>query len=338
MGELDDPILQDHIYEGDALSVLRTLPDESVHCCVTSPPYWGLRDYLVEGQLGLEDTPEEYVEKMVEVFREAKRVLRSDGVMFLNMGDCYARSGCDRPRPDHSGDKILQTRGIQAYSAASAAPSRKPPAGLKEKDLVGMPWRLAFALQADGWYLRSDIIWHKTNSMPESVTDRPTKAHEYLFLLSKSPRYYYDAEAIKEPAQDWGARNRVNSSWTENEVNKSPQSFHLGKHSCAYSESGRNKRTVWTIPTQSFPGAHFAVFAPALIEPCILAGCPRDGIVLDPFMGAGTTAIVALKHGRHYLGIELNPIYAEMARNRIQHGTVDEEEIRAAVLQFALFE
>ena len=275
------------IYQGDALEVLRGLPSESVHCCITSPPYWGLRDYGVEGQIGLKQTLQEYVEALVEVFREVRRVLRLDGTLWLNLGDSYAGS----------------------WGSAS---------GLKPKDLVGVPWRVAFALQADGWYLRSDIIWHKPNSMPESVTDRPTKAHEYIFLLAKSRRYYYDAEAIKEPLARpeellrktpavFGGRNKHDGYRTR----KHSGNEYVGTY------TGRNKRSVWTVPTKPFPEAHFAVYPPALITPCILAGCPVGGTVLDPFAGSGTTLLVATQHHRKSIGIELNPEYIEIAKRRL---------------------
>jgi DNA modification methylase len=306
------------ILQGDTREVLKTLPSNSVHCCVTSPPYWGLRDYGVPGQLGLESTPEEYVANMVEVFREVRRVLRDDGTLWLNLGDSYAMN--------FSGGKgrkagVGPNPGKPIHNAIDDQdkPARKIPDGLKPKDLVGIPWRVAFALQMDGWYLRSDIIWHKPNAMPESVTDRPTKAHEYIFLLSKSPRYYYDADAIKEPL----AR-------PEELYRKTPPVFggrlkHDGYGTRKYSgneysgeRDGRNKRTVWTVPTRPFNGAHFATFPEELIEPCILAGCPVGGTVLDPFFGAGTTGLVALKLDRKYIGIELNPEYVKLAEERLR--------------------
>lgn len=296
------------IKQGDCLDILRTMQDKTVHCCVTSPPYWGLRDYGVPGQLGLEPTPEEYVAKMVEVFREVRRVLRDEGTLWLNLGDSYASGKPkDCTKPD-----LMWSNGQ----------SRLVP-GYKHKDLIGIPWRVAFALQTDGWYLRSDIIWSKPNPMPESVTDRPTKAHEYIFLLTKSERYFYDAEAIKEPAvthlrdKRYGpestGRNRDDEPWNQQGTLRPHKGFKN-----LDTTSGRNKRTVWTVATQPFPGAHFATFPPKLIEPCILAGCPAEGIVLDPFNGAGTTGMVVLRHGRKYIGIELNPEYVEMSRRRIE--------------------
>lgn len=289
------------IYCGDSLEVLKTFPDKSINCCVTSPPYWGLRDYGVVGQLGLEPTPEEYVNRMVEIFREAKRVLRDDGTLWLNLGDSYAGGGFGG-HPDN-----------KAAKGIAGKPVNKVP-NLKPKDLVGIPWRVAFALQADGWYLRSDIIWSKPNAMPESVKDRPTKAHEYIFLLSKSEKYYYDADAIKEPAkwERWGDQTVIKeqqgtAKWIKNKSKDELQQMKF-----------KNKRTVWQTPTRPFKGAHFAVFPPELIKPCILAGCPKDGIVLDPFMGSGTTAIVAKQNARNYVGIELNEQYArEIAEPRL---------------------
>ena len=296
--------------EGDALACLRKLPDESVNCCVTSPPYWGLRDYGVPGQLGLERTPEEYVARLVEVFREVRRVLRADGTLWLNLGDSYATGGgkvgdCPgggkqgaRYRGDHGSDPKSKAIGPQTQ------PNRMPIAGLKPKDLVGIPWRVAFALQADGWYLRSDIIWHKPNPMPESVTDRPTKAHEYLFLLSRSKSYYYDAAAIAEPyARLWGSNNGGSMATGYDEK------VRIGGHSRKVpypvpKPEGRNRRSVWTIATKPFKGAHFATFPPKLIEPCILAGCPREGkrcdcddLILTP-RGSGPVNDPTLLTGR----------------------------------------
>lgn len=260
---------------GDVRERLKELPDRSVHCCVTSPPYWGLRDYGEAGQIGLEQSPEEYVAELVAVFREVWRVLRDDGTLWLNLGDSYAgnnsrasnngRAGFGNPR-----DGVFERIGD----------------GLKTKDLVGIPWRVAFALQADGWYLRQDIIWHKPNPLPESVKDRCTKAHEYIFLMSKSSRYYFDYEAIREPTIDL--------------------------------QDKRNRRDVWTVPIKPFTGAHFATFPTDLITPCILAGCPDGGVVLDPFFGAGTTGLVAQSLKRGWVGCELNPVYAEMALRRIK--------------------
>ena len=332
------------LHQGEVLDILRTLPDESVNCCVTSPPYWGLRDYGTaewEGgdpecdhvervasttykaskekqqematkqfggqykdtcakcgairkdrQLGLERTPEEYVARMVEIFREVRRVLKPDGTLWLNLGDSYAMSSI----------------------------------GLKPKDLVGIPWRVAFALQADGWWLRQDIIWHKPNPMPESVTDRCTKSHEYVFLMSKSAKYYYDNEAIKELANYDGRKDEVmkgSDKYANGFVpNTSPQSIAVVAHERwpHKDEEGnrlRNKRSVWTVSTKPFREAHFATFPRDLIRPMIQAGCPADGVVLDPFMGSGTTAIEAIYQGKRYIGIDLNSDYCAMAAKRI---------------------
>jgi len=295
---------------GDALTELKKLPAESVDCCITSPPYWGLRDYGVFGQLGLEKTPEEYVAKMVEVFREVKRVLKKEGTCWLNLGDSYNGSGGagyqfgdpKKPRIEHFNNPN------QKYK------------GLKPKDLVGIPWHVAFALQADGWYLRQDIIWHKPNPMPESVTDRCTKSHEYIFLLAKSQKYYFDNEAIKEPAKDaesYNGRRKKTGGRRENEQADKYIKQNFGGIKAGTLFEKVNKRSVWRINTKSFKEAHFATFPEDLIVPMVLAGCPLKGIVLDPFMGSGTTALVAKKLGRNYLGIELNPAYIKIANKRL---------------------
>ena len=292
------------ILVGDALERLRELPDCSVHCCVTSPPYWGLRDYGVNGQIGLEKTPEEYVTRMAGLFGEVRRVLRDDGTLWLNLGDSYNGYMANQRATS------ISANNQQARPKFESGRGRRTET-LKAKDLVGIPWRVAFALQADGWYLRSDIIWSKPNPMPESVTDRPTKAHEYLFLMSKNERYYYDAGAIRETGAEPG-RIRCDriGGVTGDRVRHSPGGL-MGQ------SASRNRQSVWTITTSPFPEAHFAVFPEKLIEPCIMAGCPAGGAVLDPFMGAGTTALVALKCGRQFVGIELNPEYAKMAEARI---------------------
>lgn len=323
------------LYCGDALEVLRSLPDESVHCCVTSPPYWGLRDYGVDGQLGLEATPGEYVAQMTAVFAEVRRVLRSDGTCWLNIGDSYAsdaaKGGSGTPNGRNGRGENYARPGL---------------GGLKPKDMVGIPWRLAFSLQDEGWYIRSDIIWAKSNPMPESVTDRPTKAHEYLFLLTKSARYWYDADAIKEPAawDRWGDQTIKKKmpgagSWlrdkTKDELDATvrprhrKQDNHENRRYAGFNdrwdaseEDGtapkfRNKRTVWNIATEAYSEAHFATFPTKLVEPCILAGCPKGGTVIDPFLGSGTTALVARRTGRKAIGIELNAEYAEMAVKRV---------------------
>lgn len=308
------------IRQGDVLDCLGEMSDESVHCIVTSPPYWGLRDYGVEGQLGLEPTHGEYVEKMVAVFREARRVLQRDGTCWVNLGDSHAGSWGAQSREKYSGESstlqggsMLSARQILAHPKSTHTGSLKNTPGLKAKDLVGIPWRVAFALQADGWYLRSDIIWHKPNVMPESVADRPTRSHEYLFLLTKSARYYYDSDAIRETSvSDHGSGNRNGFA--------RPERIKYGGRGQAKPwepSEFRNARTVWSIQTRSYTGAHFATYPTALVEPCILAGCPVGGTVLDPFSGSGTTGVVALRHSRRFIGIELNPEYVEMSRRRI---------------------
>jgi len=297
---------QVEIKGGDCREVLKTMPDQSVNCIVTSPPYFGLRDYGMVDQIGLERTPDAFVVELVAVFREARRVLRDDGTLWLNLGDSYASSG----QMGGAGDCI----GSDGYVRNNrGGRGRSPSSGLSAKQLIGIPWRVAFALQADGWYLRQDIIWHKPNPMPESVTDRCTKAHEYVFLLSKSPRYYFDNEAIKE-AGVWPEGTRAAKGSAERisqkGVNSRPPEYKIY-------DGKRNRRSVWTVTTKPFSGAHFATFPPDLIEPCILAGCPIGGTVLDPFGGAGTTGLVADRHGRNAVLVELNPDYAAMARTRI---------------------
>jgi DNA modification methylase len=309
------------LYCGDALETLRQLPDESVQCCVTSPPYWGLRTYGVDGQIGLEDTPEAHIVRLVEVFGEVKRVLKHDGTLWVNYGDTYL---CQQGKGFNGNLRL---------SPENKAIKVKRP--LPPKNLLGLPWRLAFALQADGWYLRSDIIWHKPNPMPESVTDRPIKAHEYLFLLSKSAKYYYDHEAVREPAV--GASDAPRNRWDTKDYivpGQKPQKrlgrkrndvfggkkyigIHHGNPGIYTGGATRNLRSVWTISTFSFPGAHFATFPPKLIKPCILAGSRPDDVICDPFLGSGTTAMVARQLGRRWLGIELNPTYCDMALQRI---------------------
>lgn len=291
------------ILNGSVFDVLPTLPAESVHCCITSPPYWGLRDYGVSGQLGLERTPDGYVSHMVDVFREVRRVLRDDGTLWLNLGDSYAANGISGPQ-GKTGDRANRT--------FTARTQPKMALGLKSKDLVGIPWRVALALQADGWYLRSDIIWSKPNPMPESVTDRPTKAHEYIFLMSKSEKYYYDANAISEAALS-PARKREKLNG-ESAVDTKSRGF--GSHCGTYAD-GRNKRTVWTLATLPTPDAHFATFPIELPETCLKAGCPEGGTVLDPFAGSGTTGLAAIKNGREFIGVELNPEYITIAHRRL---------------------
>ena len=364
------------LHHGDCLEVMATLPDNSIDCCVTSPPYWGLRDYGTatwtggdpacdhvaatnahggeranrnqegykqcyrdvcgkcgavrhDSQLGLEATPEAYVERLVAVFREVRRVLKPGATLWLNLGDSYAANGTMQ-KGAHKGLSAASERcdgnprnpdNKAAQNGSIASVARTMPDGLKPKDLVGIPWRVAFALQADGWWLRQDIIWHKPNPMPESVTDRCTKAHEYIFLLTKSARYYYDAEAVSEasstPAgQSWKVRKEQGgtSGWRESGKfnNAARQSFsNLGNGTT------RNRRSVWTITTKPYSGAHFATMPPDLAELCILAGCPVGGTVLDPFAGSGTTLAVAVGNGRYGVGIELNASYIELAKQRI---------------------
>ena len=293
---------------GDCRETMRVWAADGVRAqmCVTSPPYFGLRDYGHPGQIGLEQTPEQYIAAMVEVFRCVRDVLADDGTLWLNIGDSYASN------PASGG---AQSSRMTGGEHKRTPPERKyqRPDGLKPKDLIGIPWRLAFALQADGWYLRQDIIWHKPNPMPESVRDRCTKAHEYIFLLSKSERYFFDSEAMKEPAvcQTWPSVGR------NQEVVRAV--IPGGKRPGGKKENAetRNRRSVWTVATRPYKGAHFATFPPALIEPCILAGSRPGDIVLDPFMGSGTTAAVALQHGRQYLGCELNPAYQPLQDARI---------------------
>lgn len=338
------------ILQGDVRETLRALPEKTVQTCVTSPPYFGLRDYGVDGQIGLEPTPAEYVEQMVQVFREVRRVLRDDGTLWLNLGDSYASTGghggigANSQRAGRSNVEVQNAR--KGYAGGN---------GIKTKDLIGIPWMLAFALRADGWYLRQDIIWHKPNPMPESVRDRCTKAHEYVFLLSKSERYYWDVEAMQEPATgqlpgnvnpvkgarayaDGATEHRTKTglhAYAERQRSKR-DSFKrdgskraevipgqsVGTHrpdrpESEYDVFTRNRRSVWTVATRPYKGAHFATFPPALIEPCVLAGAPFDGLVLDPFTGSGTTAAVALQHGRRFIGCELNPDYIKLAEARI---------------------
>ncbi len=391
------------VHVGDCRALLAQMDDESVNCVVTSPPYWGLRDYGVAGQLGLETTPAEYVSTMVDVFREVRRVLRSDGTLWLNLGDCYAtgagrvgehpgggeqgarwRGDVDRPRDDkrgYRGERLANGRGdspaiyrvktralrdgshagkhtAMAAKGPMTQPNRMPIEGLKPKDLVGIPWRVAFALQADGWWLRSDIVWAKPNPMPESVLDRPTKSHEYLFLLTKGELYTYDASAIREAqtapeastpddvARAFSRRRTTipeqrQDVLTSEEVVASRRKYRAGNTTRVFAggdgrrppdhlgsgvpwedkDGRRNKRSVWTIPTEPYAGSHFATFPRKLVEPCIKAGCPVGGVVLDPFGGSGTVGQVAHDLGRRWILLELNPEYAELARVRVAQRT-----------------
>lgn len=320
------------IKQGDCLEVLNTLEAESIQTCVTSPPYWGLRDYGVEGQLGLEKTPDEYVQKMVVVFREVRRALKNDGTLWLNLGDSYSSGNSGMLRRDNKGGVWNESGQSHDQDSSKANPGRAPLKEMKPKNLIGIPWKVAFALQADGWYLRQDIIWHKPNPMPESVRDRCTKSHEYLFLLSKSEKYFFDSEAIKEPAICGAKGSQFHTGKTGAHQLGRSQKVRPSKPKGSFSAKGeplpgqlpfravvemRNRRSVWVVSTKPFKGAHFATFPPDLIEPCILAGSRQGDAVLDPFSGAGTTGLVAAKHGRAYLGIELNADYIELAKKRI---------------------
>lgn len=289
------------IHIGDCIAGLRAMDAGSARTCVTSPPYWGLRDYGSDGQLGLEPTPDEYVANMAAVFSEVRRVMADDGTLWLNLGDSYNSS------PSNQNGANMYTGG-DPYSGQGRRNRDVP--GLKPKDLCGIPWRVAFALQADGWYLRQDIIWHKPNPMPESVTDRCTKAHEYIFLLSKSARYYYDAVAVAEKAA-------TEPHAPGNKKLDDSRNDHDQMEKVWGANGTRNRRSVWTVATKPYPEAHFATYPPALIEPCILAGSEPGDTVLDPFAGSGTTGMVAMKHGRRFVGCELNPEYAAMAERRI---------------------
>ena len=292
--------------------------------CVTSPPYFGLRDYGHPGQIGLEQTPEQYIAAMVEVFRCVRDVLADDGTLWLNLGDSYNNAGSSRNGEGLDGSRrggATGPDGLVGYKKRDLRHALRDH-GIKHKDLIGIPWMLAFALRADGWYLRQDIIWHKPNPMPESVRDRCTKAHEYIFLLSKSERYYFDSEAMREPCsedmQRRAAKGHTRGAGGKIDASRQDANTLRGEHAKVIDISrGRNRRSVWTVATRPYKGAHFATFPPALIEPCILAGSRPGDIVLDPFMGSGTTAQVALQHKRQYLGCELNPKYAELQNERI---------------------
>ena len=368
---------------GDVRERLKELQDQSVNCCVTSPPYWGLRDYgtatwdggdfncdhqgkpmatkaninrncgtgndvknaeareffkeicgkcgakRIDSQIGLEQTPDQFIAELVSVFREVKRVLRDDGTLWLNIGDSYASFRDGKARPDTTRGESTGTL-VDKGKASNRKASTFANTSIKHKDLVGIPWMLAFALRADGWYLRQDIIWHKPNPMPESVRDRCTKSHEYIFLLTKSPQYFYDDIAVQEdaktaPGATWKERKAAGATAGNvivgDGVRNGTQRVVHGKgvtSNLTRQDGKRNKRSVWTVTTRPFKGAHFATFPPALIEPCILAGCPEGGTVLDPFFGAGTTGLVAQRHNRKWIGCELNPEYAAIAQARIE--------------------
>lgn len=308
----------DTVIQGDCREVLKTLPDQSINCCVTSPPYYGLRDYGMSEQIGLEKTPEEFINELTDVFREVKRVLTDDGTLWLNIGDSYWGSGSSGY--DFTG-KLTEASKLQEGSKGTINLSRIPKRignvnGYKNKDLIGIPWMLAFALRNDGWYLRQDIIWHKPNPMPESVTDRCTKSHEYIFLLSKKPKYYFDHEAIQEEAKaEYEGRYKYEFMTGKQQEHFRPDGA-VNTMGIKEYTGMRNKRDVWSVTTKPCREAHFATFPEDLIEPCILAGCPIGGVVLDPFFGSGTTGRVAAKFNRHYLGIELNPEYIEISNRR----------------------
>ena len=299
--------MKNSILFGDCRETIPTIT-ERPRMCVTSPPYYGLRDYGGEdNQIGQEQSPEEYIETMVDVFRKVRDVLADDGTLWLNIGDSYYNY-----RPGKGQALNKQSVSNTKQDLPDECPRRgNKLEGLKEKDLIGIPWMLAFALRADGWYLRQDIIWHKPNPMPESVKDRCTKSHEYIFLLSKSKQYYYNNDAIKEPAKDWGTRDRTKGKYHNTGTGLQPHSG-LSK-----SYPKKNKRSVWTVTNKPYKGAHFACYPPDLIEPCILAGSEEGDIVLDPFMGSGTTAMVAKKNSRAYIGCELHEEYASLQTDRI---------------------
>lgn len=299
-----------HIYNAECLTGLSLLPDNSINCCITSPPYYGLRDYGNDRQIGLEDTPEEYIEKLVNVFHEVYRVLMPDGTLWINIGDSYAGSMKGAAQfPDNA---MNYKQGTNRGTLGKAT-LVKQCTGCKPKDLIGIPWMLAFALRADGWYLRQDIIWNKPSVMPESVRDRCTKSHEYIFLLSKRRKYYFNAGEIAEPALTY---NEIVRDRSTTKLNNTPGRSKMGGL-VRNDYHTRNKRSVWTVATQPLREAHFATYPEKLIVDCIKAGCPEGGIVLDPFIGAGTTALVARKLNRNYVGFELNPDYVNLARRRI---------------------
>ena len=298
--------MRDTILFGDCKETLSAFLPKTARMCVTSPPYYGLRDYGgEEKQIGQENTPEEYIQNLVEVFRGVRDVLTDDGTLWVNIGDTYYNYRSDGNYPKQTVSKTNQD--LPNFSPARGNKLE----GLKSKDLIGIPWMLAFALRADGWYLRQDIIWHKPNPMPESVRDRCTKAHEYIFLLSKSKKYYYDHEAIKEPAKDWGTRDRSKGKYHNEGTGLQP---HSGLEK---SYPTKNKRSVWSITNKPYRGSHFAVFPPDLIEPCIKAGSQEGDCILDPFMGSGTTAMVAKSLGRDYIGCELHEEYGSLIEKRI---------------------
>ena len=308
--------MRNTILYGDCRDTLKQF-DEQARTCITSPPYYGLRDYGgEENQIGQEKTPEEFIDQLVNVFKEVRNVLTDDGTLWVNLGDSYYnyRPGKGQSYPKQSVSKTNQDLPTQCNKRGNKLD------GLKEKDLIGIPWMFAFAMRSDGWYLRQDIIWHKPNPMPESVKDRCTKSHEYIFLLSKNKKYYYDNEAIKEPVkQDWGTRNRTNGKYHNSGSGLSPHS------GLTKSYDRKNKRDVWSITNKPYKGSHFAVFPPDLITPCILAGSEKGDIILDPFMGSGTTAMVAKQLGRDYIGCELHEEYSNLIDQRVPVEQVAQE-------------
>ncbi|AYZ74208.1 site-specific DNA-methyltransferase [Fusobacterium necrophorum] len=303
---------------GDALEMLKNFPDESISCCITSPPYYGLRDYKSDGQIGREKTVEEYLDRLVQVFRQVRRVLKKDGTCFIVIGDSYAGSGGGKGQ--YMDPKYPKGRNGQNPSITQKV------LGYKAKDLMGIPWRLALLLREDGWYLRSDIIWHKENAMPEACRDRPTRSYEHVFLLSKSPRYYYDFDAMAEPIKEVSKKRYMRGRSAYNKylnedagigVQKINKARKYGEYKGDNIPQFRNKRDIWTINTVSFRGEHYAAFPPKLAEICMIAGSPKGGIILDPFIGSGTVGFVALMQDRKYIGIELNEDYVNLAKKRI---------------------
>ncbi|EHL11139.1 DNA methylase [Peptoanaerobacter stomatis] len=309
---------ENRIICGDALETLKNFPDESINCSITSPPYYGLRDYHKKEQIGREKTVEEYLDRLINVFREVRRVLKKDGTCFIVIGDSYAGTSSKKEQRD---PKYPKGRNGQNPSITQKV------LGYKSKDLMGIPWRLAFALREDGWYLRSDIIWHKENAMPEACKDRPTRSYEHIFLLSKSPRYYYDYDSLAEPMKEVSKKRYVRGRSKENKylnensgakIQKINEARGYGQYKGDNIPQFRNKRDIWTINTTSFRGNHYAAFPPKLAEICMITGCPKGGIILDPFIGSGTVGLIALLHNRKYIGIELNEEYVDLARKRIE--------------------
>ena len=309
---------ENRIICGDALETLKNFPDESINCSITSPPYYGLRDYHKKEQIGREKTVEEYLDRLINVFREVRRVLKKDGTCFIVIGDSYAGTSSKKEQRD---PKYPKGRNGQNPSITQKV------LGYKSKDLMGIPWRLAFALREDGWYLRSDIIWHKENAMPEACKDRPTRSYEHIFLLSKSPRYYYDYDSLAEPMKEVSKKRYVRGRSKENKylnensgakIQKINEARGYGQYKGDNIPQFRNKRDIWTINTTSFRGNHYAAFPPKLAEICTIAGCPKGGIILDPFIGSGTVGLIALLHNRKYIGIELNEEYVNLTKKRIE--------------------